>query len=672
MRLLLFVGLLAVFCGHFTTSDGAVQPTKAPTKGDPATEFDKFVAKYNKKYPEDREKAKRFQIFKENLKEIERLNNRPRKGTVVYGVTKFADLTSDEFLKKHATHNVGDMSHLPNTNTLSDWADAETDFNWESKGAVTEIQDEGSCAASAAYATVAVIETFLWKATKNLVKLSEQQLIDCSTVTCSRGNHWDAFTKIVNMKGIQSKAVYSPKTKDCALKNGAAARVAYIEVNNRDEESMKNWVYNQGPIAVVINAKDMQFYVSGISNIDASECPLSPNRFVTLVGYGMQRYGGADFPYWIAKNSFGKDWGEKGYFRFARNINYCGVRHRPLSVAYDNSFSSTEVTGGPTKPAGTTKPPAGTTKPPAGTTKPPAGTTKPPAGTTKPPAGTTKPPAGTTKPPTKGPTKPASTTKPPANGPTKPASTTKPPTKGPTKPAVVVAASTTKQPTKGPTKPAGTTKPPTNGPTKPASTTKPPTKGPTKPAVIVAASTTKQPTKGPTKPAGTTKPPTNGPTKPASTTKPPTKGPTKPAVVVAASTTKQPTKGPTKPAGTTKPPTNGPTKPASTTKPPTKGPTKPAVVVAASTTKQPTKGPTKPTVTATTPKVPTKPTPIPLGGFTCPTPPQGFCTLVCAWGPQLIPAGEAAKYNPKPVTMGKPKPVGQSKPQRAIAGHDYD
>ncbi|XP_018918102.2 cathepsin L [Bemisia tabaci] len=415
MRLLLFVGLLAVFCGHFTTSDGAVQPTKAPTKGDPATEFDKFVAKYNKKYPEDREKAKRFQIFKENLKEIERLNNRPRKGTVVYGVTKFADLTSDEFLKKHATHNVGDMSHLPNTNTLSDWADAETDFNWESKGAVTEIQDEGSCAASAAYATVAVIETFLWKATKNLVKLSEQQLIDCSTVTCSRGNHWDAFTKIVNMKGIQSKAVYSPKTKDCALKNGAAARVAYIEVNNRDEESMKNWVYNQGPIAVVINAKDMQFYVSGISNIDASECPLSPNRFVTLVGYGMQRYGGADFPYWIAKNSFGKDWGEKGYFRFARNINYCGVRHRPLSVAYDNSFSSTEVTGGNGTNVGTTKIPV--------TPKP---TTKLP-----PTNQTVAVPVTTTKPPTKGPTKPASTTKPPTTGPTKPASTTKPPTKGP-------------------------------------------------------------------------------------------------------------------------------------------------------------------------------------------------------------------------------------------------
>ena len=77
-------------------------------------------------------------------------------------------------------------------------------------------------------------------------------------------------------------------------------------------------VRGAGPIAIGINANNLQFYESGV--INAASCPpagrgiQSINHAALLVGWGEEN----GVKYWLVKNSYGLDFGENGYFRLER------------------------------------------------------------------------------------------------------------------------------------------------------------------------------------------------------------------------------------------------------------------------------------------------------------------------------------------------------------------
>lgn len=75
-----------------------------------------------------------------------------------------------------------------------------------------------------------------------------------------------------------------------------------------------------GPISVAIEADKIGPYSGGV--YDNDKCGQKPNHGVLVVGYGSE--GGKD--YWIVKNSWGADWGDKGYIKIRRNHNnQCGI-----------------------------------------------------------------------------------------------------------------------------------------------------------------------------------------------------------------------------------------------------------------------------------------------------------------------------------------------------------
>ena len=77
-----------------------------------------------------------------------------------------------------------------------------------------------------------------------------------------------------------------------------------------------------GAVVVVISVlPDLLSYTGGI--YDNPACTPTLQHAVTVVGYGTDAATGTD--YWLVKNSFGRAWGDEGFFRIVRGKNMCGI-----------------------------------------------------------------------------------------------------------------------------------------------------------------------------------------------------------------------------------------------------------------------------------------------------------------------------------------------------------
>eukprot|EP00766_Chilomastix_caulleryi_P006782 gnl/Chilomastix_caulleri/91.p1 GENE.gnl/Chilomastix_caulleri/91~~gnl/Chilomastix_caulleri/91.p1 ORF type:complete len:308 (+),score=120.96 gnl/Chilomastix_caulleri/91:46-969(+) len=281
-------------------------------------EWNKFKIAHGKRYSvlEDTE---RFAIFVDNMHYISLLNRLDKSAT--YGVTKFADLTSDEFAQRHLgfvpqAHEDYD-AFVP---TLS----APESLDWTTEADhVSPIQDQGSCGSCWAFSSIAGLETALVLAGGKLVKLSEQNLVDCDNTNngCDGGNltlveRYLKKTGVVESELYPYKAVQGKCNIDSSWKKYQAKSYGMVKT----EDEMVNAVAEKGALPVAINATPVQFYTGGI--LDPRSCnPDALNHGVTIVGYGVE----GDMPFWKIRNSWGTSWGEEGYFRMRRGNNTCGV-----------------------------------------------------------------------------------------------------------------------------------------------------------------------------------------------------------------------------------------------------------------------------------------------------------------------------------------------------------
>ena len=293
-------------------------------------QFQKFIKKYNKKYESMNEYLARYEVFKQNVM----LTFRSER-TYKTGITKFSDLTKQEFAKIYLNLNYDAMAMAnfePITVKVSNAAPSS--YDWRNQNRVSAVKDQGSCG----FATVANLEG-LYAEKKGVIKtFSEQMLVDCDTSDsgCNGGLMEYAFTWLKKNGGIMYEADYpykgtkstckSDKTKYADMKITGYKKLgsSWSTWSPVDEDEIKEFLYQTGPLAIALNADPLQTYSSGILDLTSSKCPSSGiNHAVTLVGYGSDSATGLD--YWIIKNSWGKSWGESGYFRIRRGNGTCGV-----------------------------------------------------------------------------------------------------------------------------------------------------------------------------------------------------------------------------------------------------------------------------------------------------------------------------------------------------------
>jgi cathepsin L len=208
--------------------------------------------------------------------------------------------------------------------------------DWNTKGAVAEVKDQGDCCASYAFSAVGTVEGMEALASGELKTLSEQNIIDCSgpygNHGCVKGSIDKALEYVVD-EGINTQDVYpfQGAQKKCHYKSGKSSATlrSFQRVKRGNEEDLMSAVAMEGPIAAGIDASHntFRFYDSGI--YDQPTCSSRQlNHAILIVGYATDDHGK---DYWIVKNSWGTSWGEDGYVRMSRNrSNQCGIATRAL------------------------------------------------------------------------------------------------------------------------------------------------------------------------------------------------------------------------------------------------------------------------------------------------------------------------------------------------------
>ncbi|CAM0870412.1 unnamed protein product [Alopecurus aequalis] len=322
--------------------------------------FSNWMSKYTKQYSSQQEEEMRFQIFKNNTNTIVRFersniesqNNtnfsflvagsggkNQKKFTYKMKMNFMGDRTAKEVVEQYTGTGFNNTSFSePDPTFLPYHSRKPCCVDWRSSGAVTGVKFQGTCGSCWAFAAVAAIEGMNKIRTGELVSLSEQVLVDCDSLSfgCDGGFSDTAMDLVARRGGITSEERYPYNgfrgncDVDKLLFDHQASIKGFKVVPPNDERQLALAVARQ-PVTVYIDASgtDFQFYAGGIYD---RHCSADVNHAVTIVGYCEEPDEGNK--YWIAKNSWSNDWGDKGYIYLAKDVPWstgtCGLATSPF------------------------------------------------------------------------------------------------------------------------------------------------------------------------------------------------------------------------------------------------------------------------------------------------------------------------------------------------------
>jgi len=333
---------------------------------DEAAEFEAFIHRHGKKYRDSLEHKARFGVWRDNLGFVRKWNADSSRSFRL-GMNEFADLTDDEFAAGYLNSNLheeymksetfqGEESLLQEgagagaeTAAQAGYYDirwhkntgkAPDSTDWTKVGAISAVNNQAKCFACYAFASTGAIEAALVIQGKPLVKLSAQQVVDCSTPSsgfmnhgCKGGTMVKSYKYIIK-NGLMKWTDYGYRTDlnsrpECKLmyarckykKEKVVQHISgYVNIRKGSEKDLLNAV-GMRPVAAAIDAHHRPFklYRSGVFSLDA--CTTHLTHGLLVVGYGKE----SGKKYWKVKNSWGTSWGDNGFGKVVRDQNMCAI-----------------------------------------------------------------------------------------------------------------------------------------------------------------------------------------------------------------------------------------------------------------------------------------------------------------------------------------------------------
>jgi len=317
----------------------AVASSASLNSQSPSRLFLSFIQKYHKSYSAS-EFPTRYNNFRQSLARVAE-SNANSKGGAVFGITKFSDLSVDEFKQTILMKNPIQASKEQADNVLVPKIaqnQLPTSFDWRAQGAVTAVKDQeqcGSCWAFSATENIESVEIIAGKGTNQTINLSPQQIVDCDTTDqgCNGGNTNSAFDYVISAGGLEDIQHYPYKGQDGTCHFQAQYVEAKISgwkaaTKFADENLMQQNLVSWSPLSVCVDASKWQDYSSGV--LSREQCGLVNvlDHCVQLIGYETQ----APTPYYIVRNSWNTDWGIEGYIWLGMKDNVCGIANEPRTA----------------------------------------------------------------------------------------------------------------------------------------------------------------------------------------------------------------------------------------------------------------------------------------------------------------------------------------------------
>ena len=247
-----------------------------------------------------------------------------------------------EYIHPEAEYDPSNDVDLP---SRLDWR-SYNGHNW-----VTSIKDQGPCGSCWAFAPIACFESRMKIFTNNWERnpnYSEQFLVSCSDAGTCNGGYETLAQDYMQTLGVCDEACFPYVAADVPCDPCADYNRRLVQISNWrwvggswasiDVRAIKE-ALESGPVTTGMEIyTDFFTYTGGVYEYTWGD--FEGYHAVSIIGWDQTTRPGC----WICKNSWGTDWGERGFFKIVMGVNECAIEQGTTSLI-PNLLPAIDFTG---------------------------------------------------------------------------------------------------------------------------------------------------------------------------------------------------------------------------------------------------------------------------------------------------------------------------------------